>query len=266
MRTLKMVLEYDGSAYHGWQVQPAGPTIQGTLETRLEAILGRPHRVHGAGRTDAGVHARAQVAHVRTEHSMSTEDLQRALNATLPRDIAVLHIAEAPPGFHARKSASGKQYAYYLVEGSLRSVFWDRYAWHVRRSLDLPAMERAAARLVGTHDFSAFCATGCDIADRVRRIDRIEIFRLGDRLRRIEVAGDGFLRHMVRILVGTLVDVGTGRTPEHGVESILAGRDRRAAGRTAPAQGLFLERVEYPAQEDEKGREGPGTGSRGRTP
>ncbi len=245
MRTLKMVLEYDGSAYHGWQVQPTGPTIQGELETRIRAILGGAHRVQGAGRTDAGVHARAQVAHFETEHPMSPAELQRALNATLPRDIVILALEEVFPGFHARKDALWKRYAYHLLDGPVRSVFWDRYAWHIVRPLDIAAMQHAAEAALGPHDFSAFCAAGCDITNRVRRIERIDIVPGSHRIRRIVVTGDGFLRHMVRILVGTLVDVGRGRTSPEEFRDILAGRDRKSAGRTAPAKGLFLEQVGY---------------------
>ena len=245
MRTLKLVLEYDGSAYHGWQVQPHGSTIQGELETRLRTLLGRFHRVHGAGRTDAGVHAIGQVAHFRTDHPMETGTLQRALNATLPRDIAVLSVEEVAPGFHARKSALSKQYAYHILNRRTRAVFWDRYAWHIMKPLQVRPMEEAARELVGTHDFSAFCATGCDIDDRVRTIHDLVLVRREGGLLRLEVRGNGFLRHMVRILVGTLVEVGLGKRTPDDVRRVLASADRRLAGKTAPARGLCLERVTY---------------------
>ena len=256
-RTLKLTVEYDGTNYVGWQRQAEGVSIQGLLEEALAPFEGGPLTVHGAGRTDAGVHALGQVASVRTrtEHSVST--LQRALNSVLPVDVRIVAIADADRDFHARFAAVSKTYEYRIANTPFVSAFEHRYVWHVPGALDVEAMERGAQALVGRHDFAAFQSTGGDVHTTERTILAIAVGSDGgqtgvrpgsDRGQTpvvIRVTGDGFLRHMVRTIAGTLVDVGLGRWPASHVAEILRGRDRSRAGRAAPAAGLFLVRVDY---------------------
>jgi tRNA pseudouridine38-40 synthase len=271
-RTLKLTLEYDGTAYVGWQRQPEGVSIQGLLEDALAAFEGGPVTVHGAGRTDAGVHALGQVASVRTRASHDVATLQRALNAVLPLDVRVIAVEDAAPDFHARYDAISKTYEYRIVNAPYASAFEHRFVWHVRGALDVAAMRAGAAALVGRHDFAAFRALGGDAATTDRTIFSLDLelgsdpnpgagVPLGQENRAssdrgltpagvltMRIIGDGFLRHMVRTIAGTLVDVGLGRWPADHVARILAGRDRAAAGRAAPASGLFLMAVGYPVK------------------
>lgn len=247
MRNLKLTLQYDGTEYVGWQRQETGVSIQSLLEQALEPFSGRPVTVHGAGRTDAGVHALAQVASVSLGSALDVPTLARALNAVLPPDVRVLAIEEADSGFHARFSATGKVYEYRIVNAPIVSAFLHRYAWHILPPLDLDAMREAAATLVGTHDFAAFQGAGSAVATTERTIRAIEWQDGGgyDLPLVIRLEGDGFLRHMVRNIVGTLAEVGFGRWPSSRAAEILASRDRTQAGATAPARGLFLARVLY---------------------
>lgn len=246
-RVLKLTLAYDGSAYVGWQRQAVGASIQGCLEEALAAFEGHAVTVHGAGRTDAGVHALAQVASVTvaTPHPVAT--LQRALNAVLPDDIRVVGLEEAAPGFHARFSATGKVYEYRIVNAPFVSPFLYRHVWHVPPVLDLAAMVEASRVLVGRHDFAAFHATDSDASSTVRTVEALA-WTAGsgpDTPLVMRIEGEGFLRHMVRNIAGTLVGVGLGRWPPAHVAAVLASRDRRRAGEAAPAAGLFLVRVRY---------------------
>ncbi len=248
MRTIKLTLAYDGTAYAGWQVQTHKNTIQQIIEDALAKITGESVRVTASGRTDAGVHALGQVVGFRTASRLSPEILMRALNAELPRDLAVLEAAEAPEGFHATLSAKRKRYRYMIHDGPVRDVFRRRTAWHCPRGLDAEAMHRAAQALRGTHDFSSFETQGSERKTSVRTIYDISVRRNvgGDEhLVAIEVEADGFLYNMVRTIVGTLAKVGRHAWSESWVAEVLAARDRRAAGPTAPPQGLFLVRVEY---------------------
>jgi tRNA pseudouridine38-40 synthase len=266
-RTLKLTVQYDGTNYVGWQRQAVGVSIQGLLEEALEPFEGGPVTVHGAGRTDAGVHALAQVASVRTRTEHAVETLCRALNAVLPSDVRVLLVEDALPGFHARFDARSKTYEYRIANGAVVSAFDFRYSWHVPGRLNLEAMRLGAAALEGRHDFAAFQSSGGDVETTEREILSMEVGpdrgqtgvrpggpgRTGVRPAEpipaaivITVTGDGFLRHMVRTIAGTLVDVGLGRWPASQVADILASRDRRRAGRAAPAAGLFLVHVDYP--------------------
>jgi tRNA pseudouridine38-40 synthase len=270
VRTLKLTLEYDGTAYVGWQRQPQGVSIQGLLEESLAAFEGGPVAVHGAGRTDAGVHALGQVASFRTRATQDAATFQRALNAILPADVRVVGVEEAAPGFHARFDASSKTYEYRIVNAPYVSAFAHRYVWHVPGALDVAAMRAAAAAMLGRHDFAAFRAVGGNPAAATERtITAIALTSGSDpdggpephdrpafwpfsawgltpnALLTLRVTGNGFLRHMVRTMAGTLVDVGLRRWPAEHVAQILAGRDRTAAGRAAPAGGLFLVRVDY---------------------
>jgi tRNA pseudouridine38-40 synthase len=244
MRTLKLTLQYDGTDYAGWQRQPNGVSVQELVERALEPIEGHPVTVVGAGRTDAGVHALAQVASVDIESGIETAAIGRALNATLPADVRVTAAEEAPAGFNARFSATGKAYEYRIWTGPFVPPFERRYVWHVPQPLDIDRMREAAASLVGTHDFSAFRAAGSDVATSERTIHDLRIAADGARVT-ISVSGNGFLRHMVRSIAGTLVEVGLGRRPAPSVSAALASRERAQAGPTAPARGLFLVRVEY---------------------
>lgn len=247
MRTLKLTLAYDGTGFVGWQRQAEGVSIQGLLEDALARFEQGPVTVHGAGRTDAGVHALGQVASVALRASHQASTLQRALNAVLPPAVRVLDAAEAPSGFHARFSAVSKTYEYRIVHAPFVSPFLHRYVWHVPGRLNMPAMSAAAARLVGTHDFAAFQAAGSVVSSTTRTIQRID-WDPGegpDHPLVVRISGDGFLRHMVRNIVGTLVDVGAGRGAPDRMAAILASRDRGQAGSTAPPQGLFLVEVRY---------------------
>jgi tRNA pseudouridine38-40 synthase len=247
MRTLRLTLQYDGTDYVGWQRQDTGTSIQGLLEESLERIEGRAMTVHGAGRTDAGVHALAQVAHVNLQAKHDAGTLVRALNATLPPDVRVTEIVEVEADFHARFSAVGKVYEYRILNAPIVSPFHQRYVWHVSARLDLAAMRAAAAPLVGAHDFAAFQGAGSSVTSTERTVTRLE-WHDGDGYDRplvMQIEGDGFLRHMVRNIVGTLVEVGIGRWPAPIIAEILHARDRTLAGPTAPARGLFLVRVLY---------------------
>jgi tRNA pseudouridine38-40 synthase len=243
-RTLKLTLAYDGTRFVGWQRQASGESIQGWVEDALARLEGSAVTAHGAGRTDAGVHALAQVASVRVTFAHDSATVIRAVNATLPPEIRVLAVEDAAPSFHARFDARGKSYRYQIANVPVPSPFTRAYAWHVPEPLDRAAMSAAAARLVGTHDFAAFQGSGTDVHTTVRTLTG-SAWRDDSGLLVYEVAGDGFLRHMVRAIVGTLVEVGRGRRPASQVESLLGGGSRAEAGATAPPHGLLLARVEY---------------------
>lgn len=244
MRTIKLVLEYDGTNYAGWQVQPGQDTIQGRLEAALKTLTGEDLRVVASGRTDAGVHALGQVAHFRTESSMKADEFQKALNSLLPRDIAVKEAVEEAEDFHARYSAKRKLYRYVILQVESRSAFSHRYDWDIGYDLDVPTMVRGAQYLLGTHDFSAFRAASCTAKNPVKTIYRLEVHQRGDDIVFL-IEADGFLKHMVRTIVGTLAEVGRGYIRPKTVKSILESRDRSQAGPTAPPQGLFLLEVTY---------------------
>jgi tRNA pseudouridine38-40 synthase len=245
VRRIRLTLQYDGAAYAGWQVQPGLTTVQGTLEAALEPLCGGQVRVTGAGRTDAGVHALGQVAHFDTEATHDDGVWVRALNAHLPRDVVVRQAREVPEAFHARYSAEGKHYRYRVLNRPERCPFRRAYAWFLPMPLDVEAMERAATCLVGSHDFSSFRASGCGAKSPVRRLDRVGVKRVEDEVV-FDLEGAGFLKQMVRNIVGTLVEVGRGRKAPPWTAEVLAAKDRRAAGETAAAWGLTLVRVAYP--------------------
>jgi tRNA pseudouridine38-40 synthase len=248
MRTLKLVVEYDGFDYCGWQVQSEVPTLQGVVEAALEKILGEHVRIHGAGRTDAKVHALGQVASFRCPSDIPATALQRALNSLLPRDVVVHEVQDVPVDFHARFSALGKVYTYRILNRATRAPLQLRYTWHIPQALDVPAMALAALSLHGTHDFRSFQATGSEVKTTERTLLELGIAREGDEIV-VSCAANGFLRHMVRNLVGTLIEVGRGMRSPVDVKRILDGCDRQLAGVTAPPQGLCLMRVMYPAKE-----------------
>lgn len=246
LRTLRLVVEYEGTAYAGWQRQaPPNVTIQSLLEDAFAKITRERVAVLGAGRTDSGVHARAQVASLRTTSDIPLRKLLLGLNGVLPRDVAVRAVDEAPPGFDPRRAARGKLYRYRIWSSPARSAIWGRFAWHRHRPLDLEAIRTAAAHLVGEHDFTSFRSLSCDRKNPVRRIRRIELTWPERELLQIDIEGTAFLKNMCRIVVGTLVEVGEGARSPDDVAAALAALDRRRAGRTAPAHGLTLEEVYY---------------------
>jgi len=248
MRTFKLTLAYDGTYYCGWQLQPGQVTLQGKLEQALATITGESIRVTASGRTDAGVHALGQVVGFESETHLEPPVLKKALNATLPLDMAVVAAELAPEGFHATRHAVRKMYRYTIDDGEVRDVFARQYVWQHKSPLDVEAMQRAAASLVGTHDFSSFESQSSPRENSVRTIYSLRLERLpepgGPRIF-LEVEGNGFLYNMVRAIVGTLVDVGRGAQSEAWPAKVLAAKDRSAAGQTAPAQGLCLVRVDY---------------------
>ncbi len=242
-RNVKLTIEYDGTRYHGWQRQANAPTIQQALEEGIARLVGHAVTVYGSGRTDAGVHALGQVAHLRTSSGIPAERLPHAINAQLPDDIAVLRAEDVPPDFHARYSAKRKTYRYSILCRPVRPAVGAAFLhWH-RHPLDVAAMQRAAALFLGEHDFAAF-ESESEGQGSVRTILRSEWLQAGERLD-YYVAANGFLYNMVRAMVGTLLDIGSGRWPPEYVARLLASRDRALAGRTAPAKGLCLMSVEY---------------------
>ncbi|AJE02514.1 tRNA pseudouridine(38-40) synthase TruA [Geobacter pickeringii] len=244
MRNIKLIIEYDGTNYAGWQVQPNGVSIQETMETALGALLKGPVRLHSSGRTDAGVHARGMVATFSTDSMVPLRAFSDGLNSLLPPDIAVASSEEVPLEFHPRFDARGKHYRYSLYRGGRRSPLARLCAWHVRGELDLAAMREAAKLMVGEHDFASFRTAGCAAKTTVRRIDAVDVGEEGGFLR-VDVRGSGFLRNMVRMMVGTLVEVGRGRRTPEAVALLLSHPGSSSAGPTAPPHGLCLEEVYY---------------------
>lgn len=245
MRHIRLVVEYDGSKLHGWQRQHNAPTVQQHLEQGLRQLLQHDVDVVGASRTDAGVHARGQVAAFRTEKAIPLHGVRRGLNSILPDAIAIRDASEVPEEFHPRFSATGKHYRYTLLTRAERSPRWRDRAWHHPDPLSLPAMQEAAKSLIGEHDFAAFRAAGCTAKTTTRRVDSIALTRPELGVIEVDIRGNAFLRQMVRILVGTLTEVGTGKRQVAQVAEILAGKDRTKAGITAPAHGLELMEVRY---------------------
>ena len=245
MANYRLTVCYDGSRYRGWQKQGnTDDTIQAKLEAALSGILRQSVELAGSGRTDAGVHARRQVCSFRADTAMSCGDILSALRSVLPGDIGALSLEEAAPRFHARLSSAGKTYAYRIWTGNEPNVFERKYIYAFPAALDMTAMRAAADALCGEHDFTSFCSNKHMKKSAVRRLDSIEFERIGNELR-ITLTGNGFLYNMVRIIVGTLLEVGTGKRRAEDIPAILDGRDRELAGFTAPAQGLFLWDVKY---------------------
>jgi tRNA pseudouridine38-40 synthase len=246
MPTFRLTLEYDGRDFAGWQVQPGGRrTVQGTLEAALQRLTGQAARVIGAGRTDAGVHAEGQIASVPLATRLDAPALHRALNAILPEDVAARAVAAVEGDFDARREARAKLYRYRLWNGESPSPLRRRDHVWVRQALDLDAMREASRGFVGSHDFASLQTAGSRVATTVRTLSSVEVLGYAGGEVRILVEGDGFLRHMVRNLVGTLLQVGAGRRAPDSIPALLAARDRRLAGPTAPPGGLTLVRVSY---------------------
>ncbi|MGI6358974.1 MAG: tRNA pseudouridine(38-40) synthase TruA [Bacillota bacterium] len=244
-RNIKLVLEYDGTDWHGWQVQNNARTVQGEVERALSVIIKQPVRVTGASRTDAGVHARGQVCNFHTASSVPIERWPAALNSNLAAGVVVVSAAEVSQHWHARIHALGKRYSYTINTRTAPLAIGRRYALHYPHSLDVQAMQDAANHLIGEHDFASFQAAGSFVKDTVRSLHNLQVKALGDHRLQIVAIGNGFLYHMVRIIVGTLLLVGNGKLPPEEMRRILRAKDRTQAGPTAPAHGLCLEEVYY---------------------
>lgn len=244
MRTYKLTISYDGSRFQGWQRQSTTDnTIQFILERSIGKLVGYRVHVDGSGRTDAGVHARGQVASVQLGRLYDTQEFRESLNRYLPEDIRVIKVELVKNGFHARKSAKGKKYEYYIDCREKPDVFSRRYCYHYPEKLDIQAMREAASYLIGARNFTSF-TDDKDCSDPVRQITNIKILSSGEKVR-ITYYGSGFLYHMVRILTGTLLEVGTGKRDPAMLPVVIAAEDRRLAGFLAPARGLFLRKVYY---------------------
>lgn len=245
MRNIRLLLQYEGSRYQGWQRQQSTDnTIQGKLEVLLGRMCGETITLSGSGRTDAGVHALGQVANFHTECQMPVEEMLSYINRYLPEDIAVVEIAEAPLRFHSRLNAKGKHYEYRVINSAIPDVFRRRYALEMSESLDVEAMRRAAGFLLGEHDFKSFTSAKKGKKSTVRRIDEIAIAKEGNVIT-FSFRGNGFLHHMIRILMGTLLEVGMGKRAPESMGEILAARDREQAGPLVPAKGLVLVEVYF---------------------
>lgn len=255
MRNVRFDLQYEGTAYHGWQTQAGEPTVQATISGAIGKITGESVVLAAAGRTDAGVHALGQVAAFRTSSRLPAETLQRAVNASLPGDIRIARAADVPEGFHPRFDARSKRYFYLICNETLVSPFLRRFVWRVPYALSREAMRECLPALIGVHDFSALRGSGCGALSPTRTIFSIDLEEtegtafmtatLQGAFLKFTVEADGFLRHMVRNIVGTLVEVGRGRMKPDALEEVLRSGDRSLAGPTAPPQGLFLESVRY---------------------
>ncbi|OGP91519.1 MAG: tRNA pseudouridine(38-40) synthase TruA [Deltaproteobacteria bacterium RBG_16_48_10] len=245
MRNLKLLIEYDGANYLGWQVQPKGLTIQGIVEDKLALLTGEKVHVIGSGRTDAGAHALGQVANFKTKSQMEAYTFQKALNSLLPSDIVIKGIEEVGEDFHPRKGAKSKVYEYRILNRNIRSVFDRGYAWHIPQKLDLKRIKKATEVLIGDHDFSSFRSVGTPTKTAVRKVFSAEWRRDREGLLRFEIEANGFLKQMVRAIVGTLVEVGKGKIGVEEFREVLKSKDRKNAGPNAPAQGLFLKEVKY---------------------
>ena len=244
MPTVKLVVEYDGTGYAGWQRQPAQPTIQAAIEQAIDQVSHATVALIGAGRTDSGVHALGQVASFRTDCDWPATSWIRALNAVLPNDIAVRAAAIMDDRFHAQHDARGKLYTYRILHRQPKPTLDRAFVWHIYRPLDEEAMQEAAASLIGTQDFSSFEGSLTDNTNPICQLQRFAILRQGEEIR-IEAYADRFLKHMVRAMVGTVVEIGLGKRTPHSLTEVLKSKDRRAAGLTAPPHGLCLTRVDY---------------------
>ncbi len=244
MRNIKLTIEYDGTEYVGWQRQPSGRTVQAEIERALESMTGERTVVNGSGRTDSGVHALGQTASFRTESSLSLLQIERGLNSLLPPDIAILRAEEVDPAFHAQHSAKRKTYVYKILNRPERSAMLRERAWHVYPELDTRAMKEAARALVGEHDFKAFAHAGITVRSTVRTVFRAEVAEKGDFIT-FTIEADGFLKRMVRLIVGTLVEIGKGKITPGDFSDILDRGEKTKHVHAAPARGLYLKEVLY---------------------
>lgn len=250
MRNIKLIVEYDGTNYSGWQTQKNRKSIQETIEEVLQRILQEDIRIIASGRTDSGVHAFNQVVNFKTRSKkIALSDIQKALNGLLPKDICVKEIIPVKEDFHSQYSVKSKIYRYFILSGKIRSVFLNKFSWHIPYKLNIKLMQKESKYLLGRHDFRAFCASGSTVKNTIRKIKNISIKNACKLLNAdcpliiVEIEANGFLYNMVRNIVGTLVEIG--RQDNGCIKEILLSKDRRSAGPTAPARGLFLFKVKY---------------------
>lgn len=244
MKNVKLTIEYDGTNFSGWQIQPNARTIQEDIEKGLKKIIKKQIKINGSGRTDAGVHALGQVANFKDEFTIPIEKIPRALNAVLPDDISIKEAIEVPENFHARYSAKGKRYIYKIYNGQLRSALLRNHAYFTAYTLNVEKMKEAAKHFTGEHDFKGFMASRTSVKNTVRTIYDIKLYEK-DNLLIIEAKGNGFLYNMVRIITGTLIDIGRGKIDDKDLPNIIKSCKRERAGHTAPPQGLYLSQVYY---------------------
>lgn len=244
MRNLLLRLMYDGTGYHGWQVQPNGITVQEKLQDAVEQILGKRENVTGCSRTDSGVHARDFCCNIRTESDIACYRLVGALNAVLPDDICVKSCTQVNDDFHARYDCKGKRYVYRIWNANYKNPFLNSYSWHYKNKLDEEFLNAQAQAYIGKHDFSAFCSAGSSVEDTVRTVKSFSVTRQGDEVL-FSVEADGFLYNMVRIMVGTLIEISENKIKKDTILSIIESGNRLSAGKTVPPQGLFLDEVFY---------------------
>lgn len=240
----KLIIEYDGTNYHGWQTQPNAATVQASIETALLKITSQTIRIHSSGRTDAGVHAKGQCAHFACETALKPQTMQKALNAVLPRDIVIKSCDNVSANFHARFSAQSKRYRYVIWNDATPLALGRQYAWHVKKPLNIELMRKACAKLLGEHDFKGFETVGTPHLSTIRTITHAQINKKSHFVH-FEVEANGFLRYMVRSIVGTLVEIGLLKNPVSVIDDILCTGNRDLAGATAPAHGLTLLYVNY---------------------
>lgn len=244
MKRNLLTIAYDGTAYHGWQVQPNGITVQEVVQTSLEKILGKKTDIAGCSRTDAGVHAKEFCLHFECDDNIPDDAFLRGLNSILPNDISVKACKRVPYDFHARYNAKGKTYAYTIYNGKLKDPFLSRYSWHIERALNVDLMNEFCRKIIGTHDFYPFSSSGRTVTDTVRTVSECYITQQDD-LITLKITGNGFLYNMVRIIVGTAVGVSDGKIKLENIEKIFKTKNRELAGITAPPMGLCLEKVYY---------------------
>ena len=245
MKNFKIIIEYDGTAYHGWQRQASDQTIQGEIEKALLTMTENKVTLTGSGRTDAGVHAFGQVANFHCHTALGPGVFQKGLNSLLPKDIVITACTQVSAKFHARYDVKSKSYHYRILNRNLPAAIFRQYTWHIRKKLDLDGMVGSLRYIIGTHDFKAFEGTGSPRANTIRSVMHANLEKIDDGYLVFKIEGNGFLRFMVRNIVGTLVDVGLGKITPNDLNKILLSKDRNLAGVTAPAHGLFLMRVNY---------------------
>lgn len=244
MRNLLLTLSYDGSAYHGWQIQKNALTVQEVFQNAVSRVFCEMPDIKGCSRTDSGVHANMYCVSFKTEKEILNENIIRAMNTYLPKDIAVLDCADVPLDFHARYNVESKEYIYKLYNGKIRNPFLDKYAFQYRYPIDADYLNNEAKAFIGTYDYSGFCSAHSGVEDTVRTVKNFEVYRDGDMVY-FKVEADGFLYNMVRIMVGTLLFVSEGKIKEGELKDIILSKNRKRAGKTAPPQGLYLNKVNY---------------------
>jgi tRNA pseudouridine38-40 synthase len=245
MRNIKLEIQFDGTDYHGWQIQKQDRTVQKTVQDCVSKIVNSEVKLHGSGRTDAGVHALGQVANFSSDTLIDLDSLKKGLNSLLPGDIIISSVAECDQAFHSRYSAKSRTYWYFVWNFTEPSPFYSRYSWHIYKPLDLNVMKHAAVSLIGVHDFSSFQGADKEEVKPIREVQKIRFKKVGKHILLFEIKANAFLKHMVRNIMGSLVDIGKGKHSSPWLFEVLEKKDRTFAAATAPAQGLFLKKVEY---------------------